>query len=413
MKKVVTIGVSGFASVHFRDLKRQHSYGNISIVAATVINQEEELERCAWLTEHGCQLFTDFQEMLAEYRNRADVCIIPTGIHWHLPMTEAALKAGMNVLLEKPAAATIQEVLYMKQLELEAEKRVYTGYQHMYSDQVWRAKADILADKIGKIRVLKSCGIWPRSAAYFNRNDWAGKLRNQDRWILDSPFNNAFAHWLNLLCFLSGPSLVESASPKEIQAELYRANDIESADTACMRILTDTGITLLLYLTHASTKKVEPSLEVLGEHGQITIQEFPPQKKRNDVDYYIIAKEKENELRDQMYETILERSQSIGCSLENASKQTICTNGAHESSPINPIPIECLKKVATADDYFVYINDIDEIIRDAHKKEQLFSELDTVSWAKPGSKVSLSDYSSFTDLCEANPTLKSKSLRVY
>ena len=40
--------------------------------------------------------------------------------------------------------------------------------------------------------------------------------------------------------------------PKSVQAELYRANDIETFDTAAARIITENGAELLYYATHAA-----------------------------------------------------------------------------------------------------------------------------------------------------------------
>lgn len=409
MKKVLIIGVSGFAAVHFRDLQRQVAYGNLVIVGATVINQEEEAEKCTWLRDHGCELFRDYEEMLLRWSGRADICVIPTGIHWHRPMTEAALRAGMNVLLEKPAASTIQDVLHMKQLEQQRQRRVYIAFQHMYSQQLWGVKADILAGNIGPIRLLKSYGIWPRSTGYFNRNDWAGRLHNRGAWILDSPYNNAFAHWLNLLCFLSGPSLSESAAPSEIQAELYCANEIESPDTACMRIRTEGGATLLLYLTHASACSQDPCLEIQGEHGRIVVQEFAPDQPQDGVDYCVIKKENISELRDQMYQIVLEGVDIPGCTLDHACQHTICANGAHESSLIHRIPAKFLTQAPASDGYYLEIEGIDQIIRRAYDQERLFSEMN-VNWAKPGRKISLAGYSTFAGLRVAEPLPRPDSI---
>jgi len=74
----------------------------VKIVAATVINPADEADNIAELKAHGCEIYSDYEKMLAEHSGRIDLCLIPTGIPWHARMTIAALRARANVLVEKP-----------------------------------------------------------------------------------------------------------------------------------------------------------------------------------------------------------------------------------------------------------------------------------------------------------------------
>ena len=109
MFNAAIIGVSGFGDVHYRDLVREHAAGRVNIVAATVINQEEEAKKCDFLRSVGCRIYTDYRDMLRDFAGKIDVCFIPTGIALHMPMTVAALEAGANVYVEKPVAPTFAD----------------------------------------------------------------------------------------------------------------------------------------------------------------------------------------------------------------------------------------------------------------------------------------------------------------
>ncbi|MFU8781232.1 MAG: Gfo/Idh/MocA family oxidoreductase, partial [Kiritimatiellia bacterium] len=98
MIKTCMIGISGYGRMHYDLLCSAEAQGRIEMVGATVINQEEEVERCAELKKRGCRLFTDYQVMLQELSGRAEFCVIPTGTPLHRPMAVAALEAGMHVL---------------------------------------------------------------------------------------------------------------------------------------------------------------------------------------------------------------------------------------------------------------------------------------------------------------------------
>ena len=139
MIKACIIGVSGYGRVHYQLLLDQVSLGNIKIVAATIINQLEEKEKCEILRKHECVIYEDYHLMLKELVGEVDLCMIPTGTPLHKPMTIAALEARMNVLVEKPAAGCYDDVLDMEKKAKEVDKKVFVGYQHMYSNMAMTA----------------------------------------------------------------------------------------------------------------------------------------------------------------------------------------------------------------------------------------------------------------------------------
>jgi len=269
MLRLALVGVSGFADYHYRELLALREAGLIRIAAVTVINQEEEAGKCRLLRESGCAVYDNYPRMLAEKGGEIDLCVIPTGIHLHASMTIEALRAGCHVLVEKPAAATVEEVARMEEEERKSGRSVAVAYQHLYAPEVMRMKRMLLEGKIGRPLAVKGLGLWPRADHYYARNSWAGRLKCGDSWVLDSPFNNALAHWLNLTCFLAGATAETAANPRTVQAELYRARAIESADTACMRIETDEGPSLFFHVTHSCARTVDAEVEVRGTEGSL------------------------------------------------------------------------------------------------------------------------------------------------
>ncbi|MCF6177667.1 MAG: Gfo/Idh/MocA family oxidoreductase, partial [Victivallaceae bacterium] len=232
MYNAAIIGVSGFGDTHYRDLKHGVEAGRWNILGATVINQAEEVEKCDWLKEQGTVLYTDWQLMLDELAGKVDICFIPTGINMHAPMSIAAMRSGANVFVEKPAAATVQEVIEMQRVVNETGKFVAVGYQFIYQPDVAQVKQILIDGKLGKLVSIKSKALWSRDSIYYNRNGWAGKLNVNGAWVLDSQFNNANAHFLNVMNFLVGQTFSAAAEIKSCYAELYRAHAIESPDTA-------------------------------------------------------------------------------------------------------------------------------------------------------------------------------------
>src|SRR5690606_15001679 len=107
--RAALVGVSGYGRIHLNLARECQERGDLDLVAATVINREEEAAVVAELEAAGCEIFSDFDAMLAAWSGRIDLCLVPTGIHWHASMTIAALRHGANVLVEKPLCATLEE----------------------------------------------------------------------------------------------------------------------------------------------------------------------------------------------------------------------------------------------------------------------------------------------------------------
>ena len=395
MMNVAIIGISGFANRHHQDLLGFADKGVIRLVAATVINQSEEVERCAGLQAMGCELFSDYREMLSAWKGRLDLCVIPTGIHLHARMTLAALDAGCNVLVEKPAAATVQEIDTMIVAEAKSSRFVAVGYQHLYAPEVARMKRVVLDGLIGTVEAVKCKGLWPRSDGYYQRNDWAGRVKSGEDWILDAPFNNAFAHYLNMLCFFAGNRFEESTRVETVRAELYRAREIETADTACMRVETADGIPLFLWVTHSCEKRgmddEGPELEIRGSHGSLiwTPQRIIHRSLQGEEDFWPVSDI--DQIRSAMLEAVLQRisgEEVFTCGLKIARVQTLCSSAAFESSRVHSIPLACLRGHGNPKDRFTEIRGIETLCAEAFQQERLWSEM-AVPWARAGREIRL------------------------
>ncbi len=394
------IGVSGFGDVHYNDLKKGVEQGRVKILGATVINQNEEEEKCQWLTANGVKLYTNWQEMLDELSGKIDLCFIPTGIAMHAPMSIAAMKVGANVFVEKPVTATIQEVKQLEAVCEETGKFVAVGFQNIYLPDTHQLKKFLLSGRLGKLKALKARGFWSRNNLYYGRNNWAGCLKVNDAWVLDSPFNNALAHFLNLICFLAGNEFESSAELREITSELYHANKIESADTACIRAVTSDDVDILFYVTHACTQQTSVHIEIEGENGKVIFDfgESDIEIRLDDGTVEHIPVTPYSEYRGHIMKALEQRlsdPEAFVCNLQIAGTHILCVNGAHESCPvIHSIPSEFKETVVDGDSVVINVHNICNILTSAFDKGKLPSEIG-IKWAVPGKPFDLIGYSEF------------------
>lgn len=265
--RLALIGLSGYGRIHLQLARECRDRGEVEIVAAAVINPDEERENIADLQKHGCEIFADYNEMLARLKGKIDLCLIPTGIHWHARMTIAALRSGANVLVEKPLAGSAVEVEGVRTAERETGRFVAVGFQDFYECGTAWLKSELHRGAIGTIESVRFLGLWPRNQSYFTRNDWAGRLVVNGTPVLDSPLNNAFAHFVMLSLYFAGPPGQAATVIGPEQVELFRAHAIESFDTGVVSLSTPQGVKLWFGASHACRETVEPEIIISGTKG--------------------------------------------------------------------------------------------------------------------------------------------------
>ena len=163
--RLALIGISGYGRIHLQLARECRDRGELDLVAVTVINPVEEAENIAELQAHGCAIYSDYEKMLAAHANALELCLIPTGIPWHARMTIAALRAGANVLVEKPLAGSVAEVEAIYAEEQRSGRFVAVGFQDLYEPGTTWLKEELIKGTIGRIESVRFLGLWPRRRA--------------------------------------------------------------------------------------------------------------------------------------------------------------------------------------------------------------------------------------------------------
>jgi predicted dehydrogenase len=397
MTKACIIGVSAFGAVHYEDLMREVSAGRMQAVAATIRHQDKEKEKCQRLRELNCTIFDDYRKMLEFCRGKADLCMITTGIPLHMPMTIDSLNAGLNVYMEKPAAGAIQDVRAMQDAAKKAGKIVAVAFQDLYNPANMELKRAILSGSIGKIQIMKSFANWPKMDDYYSRNNWSGRLRIGETWALDTPFNNAMAHEVMMMLFLAGASERKAAFPTEVEAELYRAHKIESADTACVRLKTNTNMTVMFLFSHAGENGAASEIEIRGDKGTIKWSRSGATMETLDGVKKQFTAPPMPELRDGMLQAACAAAAGENvfyCDLEMASMQTLAVNGAHEAASITTVPEEFVSRTVAGERVKDVLKGLDQAIWNGYQQGKMFSEM-AVPWAVSPGKYSLRGFTRF------------------
>jgi len=265
--RLALIGVTGYASIYWQHVRQWIVAGVVQLKAAVVVNPADSSGALDAMRAHGTRIYSSYEGMFRAEAGEVDLCLIPTGIAWHARMTVAALDAGMNVLVEKPLAGSVEDVRAMREAEARSGRWVAVGFQDMYSEEALWLKNILCAGGIGTVHRVRMVGLWPRPVSYFTRNQWAGKLVADGAPVLDSPLNNAFAHFVNLCFFLAGGAPGVSAAVRPTRAHLWRAHSIESFDTAFVQGESTEQVKFEFFVSHAGPRLREPEIRIEGTSG--------------------------------------------------------------------------------------------------------------------------------------------------
>lgn len=101
----------------------------------------------------GAQAFTDWRKMLAQ--TDAAVIVISATNDILAEVTLAAIRAGRHVLVEKPAARTLDELLPVIQAAHNADVRVRVGFNHRFHPALSQARRMCSEGAVGELMFLR------------------------------------------------------------------------------------------------------------------------------------------------------------------------------------------------------------------------------------------------------------------
>ncbi len=403
MIRLGMIGFGGFGWTMRKIFPQAPDNKRIQIVAGADNRLALCPDRVQQLKDNGAEVFEDAFEMFDKMQGRCDAVYIATSIHSHMPLAIAAVKAGYHVYLEKPPAATIQEVNTMREAVAQSGKICMVGFQRIHSEPLQWVKERIVAGKLGKLIKLSARACWPRPNRYYSRNEWAGKLRAGDKWILDGPATNALSHETNNLMFLASDKAGEYATPAAVRAELYAAGPVESHNVAAIETQTAEGPKTYFIASHATQNETCVSIVVEGEKGTARLGKDQGGAR---IDYNDGTSE-ELDTEDtgklgmmvNFAEAILANDPKIiRCDLEDTRNVIMSLNGAHESSrKIHRIGDDHYQRVDEGTEMArTVVEGMDEMIETAAAQGCLFSDLSPVPpWATRTEPFDMTGYAEF------------------
>jgi predicted dehydrogenase len=384
--------VGGYGTFYLQELLQAKYAEKIQLVAG-IDPYPDRSPMYSDLQQARIPIYPDLENF---YKNAsADLVILAVPIHLHAPLSCLAAAKGANVLCEKPLGASLADAQNMRAAEKRSGRQIAIGYQWSFSDAVLSLKRDILAGRLGRPLNFKTMLLWPRSRSYYQRNSWAGRLRADDgAWVLDSPVNNATAHYLHNMLFLLGSTLEESVHIADLEAELYRANPIENYDAAALRIHTSLGSDLLFYTAHSVIEHQGPIIHYEFEHAVVEYSDADPEFrvrfKNGQVESYGNPVTTEYNKLWQCLEA-LHTGKPVVCGVKTALPHLLCVLAAQKAPVMvfEPVRIHALEQ---DQDRTIWADGLAESFKACYQAGALPSDLKFTPWKNPATHVSFAEF---------------------
>lgn len=384
--KVLLVGIGGYGQNYVNELLENYDRKNM-VISGVVDPRPELSKRYGDLVSMGAAFFSNIEDFYSH--NEADIAIISSPIQYHSPQACTAMQNGSHVLCEKPLSGSVEDGLKMLEMKRKTGKLLAVGYQMSYSKAVLNLKNDIISGMLGKPKRCRTVLTAPRTRAYYERNSWAGKLCDSNgNHIRDSVANNANAHYLHNMLYLLGEQIDSSSMPEMVQAELYRANPIETFDTAAVRIMTQGNVEVMFFTTHATNKVILPRIALEFENGIIEYDGSVDEDIKvicGDGSIIRYGNPDENQMNKlwSLVEAVRNKTQIV-CGPESALAHTICIEAMHNSME----PVEFPPDIEKFDEEecMLWVEGLSDVLLSCYENWALPSEMN-IGWARQGKRI--------------------------
>ncbi|NLW85408.1 MAG: Gfo/Idh/MocA family oxidoreductase [Planctomycetes bacterium] len=402
MINVALVGIGGYGASLLNTLANCQAKGVCKLVAAAD-GKAGELPQAKKLADENVKVFTDALAMFKEMRGKCQLAVIGTGIPSHEFLATAAARHGFCLHLEKPPAATVQEVDNMLKALDDNGVFCQVGFQAVHGSGIRFLKQRIVEGRLGELVSLSCFANWPRWDAYFARNAWAGRLKAGDTWVLDGPATNALCHQLANMLLLANTQPGRYAQPTAVRAELYSAGTVEAHTTAAIEITTAGGPKAYFLGSHVAPavdcQSVGPIIVIKGSKGT-GVYSHPCR-----IDYADGSFEEQQREKDpstlmmlNLIEAVEKGDESLlRCPLAEARKAVLVIDGAHESSGrVHHIDQPHAREVVEEEGRRFVVDGMEDVLKTCADQCLLPSDLkNPPAWAVAGEEFNLDAYNHF------------------
>ncbi|MCI9619464.1 MAG: Gfo/Idh/MocA family oxidoreductase [Dorea sp.] len=237
---------------------------NLEFVAACDI---EESQINNLLAKHGLDKDTaikhyiDYKKMIEQ--NKLDLVAIATESGNHAEIALYCIDHGINCIIEKPIAMSIQEADQIIRRAEEKGVKVSACHQNRFNIAVQEMRKAVEAGRFGKLSHGSVHVRWNRNVDYYAQAPWRGK------WASDGgALMNQCIHGIDLLRWMMGDEVEEVYGQTRQQFHDY----LEAEDVGMAVIKFKNGaVATIEGTTNVYPRNLEETLYLFGENGTVKL----------------------------------------------------------------------------------------------------------------------------------------------
>jgi UDP-N-acetyl-2-amino-2-deoxyglucuronate dehydrogenase len=257
MTTAAVIGCGTISVVHLEAIRRLEGADLVAVCDADPDRAGAAGQR------YGVPSFAGHRQLVDEVH--PDVVHVCTPHDQHVPVALDCLEAGVNVLLEKPVAATVEEAeRLIEAADRQPEVKVGICLQNRYNVATRAARDLLRSGELGAVRGASATLLWHRGPEYYQARPWRGRKRESGGGVL---INQAI-HTLDLLEWLLGD--VGRVRGHTGRYGLDGVVDVE--DTASLLLDHAGGARSVVFATNTNVTDTPVTVEIVTEFAVLRIQ---------------------------------------------------------------------------------------------------------------------------------------------
>ena len=258
--KYALIGCGRIATNHMKA-----AINNKLEIAAVCDVLPEKIEEL--LAKHDLQANTsikryeDYKQMVAEEKPELVSIATESGIHAEIALY--CIEQGINLIIEKPMAMSIEDADKIIKLSEEKGVKVSACHQNRFNVAIQKLRKAVEEGRFGKLSHGSIHVRWNRDHGYYDQASWRGT------WAQDGgALMNQCIHGIDLLRWMMGDEIEEIYGATRQQFHDY----LEAEDVGMAVVKFKNGaIGTIEGTTNVYPKNLEETLYIFGENGTVKI----------------------------------------------------------------------------------------------------------------------------------------------
>lgn len=223
------------------------------------INEEMLLEKASEFELRDVLQYTDYHEMLE--KEKPELVAIATESGKHAEIALDCIKAGCNVIIEKPMALSLADADAVIQAAKEKGVKVCVSHQNRFNKSVQKIRKTLEEGRFGRMFYGTAHIRWCRNENYYTQAKWRGTWEQDGGALM-----NQCIHNIDLLRWMMGDEVDEVVGMTDQLNHSY----IEAEDLGIALIKFKNGAYGIVEgTTDIYPKNLEETLYLFGEKGTV------------------------------------------------------------------------------------------------------------------------------------------------